>query len=1333
MLTINYGGSKVNKDETSEALSSKKMLEMLNKAAITFVSQSEESFEARIENGVRAICDIAKLDRFCVFRNFPMPDCLHTSQVYRWDREANGTIESAPELIDTSYSKLAPRWEAVLANNEVVNGPVKTMPESGMLQSFGIVSALVVPLFIKNAFWGFALFEDRHEERYFDKEHIEIMCSAAFLCANTLIQRQMEIEKDEVSKTLENSKKMLEMLNKAAIIFASQSEKSFEARIENGVRAICDMAMLDRFSIFRNSTMPDGLHMSQIYRWDRKAGGTTEIFHEVLKDSLYSKLAPRWETILPNNEIVNGPVRLTPEAAMLQSFGVVSVLVVPIFVENAFWGFALFEDRYKERYFDTEQVEMMRSAAFLCTNTLIQRQMEINIAKSNELNNSILDAVPVAIITLNENVDILNCNKAATKMFKGSKQQVIEHFFDLSLEYQPDGSKSYEKAKEFAKNIFTKESNVVFEWMHVSFSGEVIPCEVTTAMIEYKDERFGLAYIYDLRNIKKIEAAVADAQDMTRAITEANPMSYVLFDDEGQVVDCNEAIVKMLGGKNKQDILDNYVTVFCPERQSSSNKISREEAKVLLNKAVVEGKCTFEWDMQSASGEIIPTENTLTLIVLKNKKFVISFKYDLRNRKILLSNIRKQSNLLASKLELQKSITEVSENFILHEDINVSINLVLEKLGKNLNVSRVLVFCVNYENKSVCAVNEWYANDNVPRAKKERFENFTAEKSLFPFNLDEHSQRIVVLCQNVASEHKFSKFGAMDIVSFIFAPLYVEGCLWGVVCAENCALPHEWTEDERTFFATASNIMSGAIMRNIYLTRLQQSLDKVVALSKLKDDFLSRISHEIRTPMNAILGIAEMQLQNETIPQKKEALSIIHNSGKTLLHIINDLLDLSKIEAKKMEIVSVKYEIASLINDTVQLYAARMEKKLIRFNLEVDENIPAELFGDELRIKQVLNNILSNAFKYTAAGEVSMSVAAEKIKDQNSDVMMIFRISDTGQGMTEEQKSKIFNEYYRFNLVNNRMIGGTGLGMTIVQNLVTLMGGSISIESEVDKGSVFTVSLPQKIASPKLLGKEIADNLQSFRMSSFSQTKKDNVANDLSYGSVLIVDDLESNLYVAKGFLEPYGLSIETAISGFEAIDKIKSGKIYDIVFMDHMMPKMDGIEAVKIIRSMGYTYPIIALTANAIVGQAEIFLESGFDAFISKPINTTQLDAELNKFIRNKQTQKQESPKTQMHTDLQKVNAKLLSIFAHDARNTLPVLESALANIETISEEDFHLYAIAAHGIKSALANIGQAELSQMAYSLEKAGKMQDKNIIGLQTQELVDALKKIITEIEG
>jgi CheY-like chemotaxis protein len=226
--------------------------------------------------------------------------------------------------------------------------------------------------------------------------------------------------------------------------------------------------------------------------------------------------------------------------------------------------------------------------------------------------------------------------------------------------------------------------------------------------------------------------------------------------------------------------------------------------------------------------------------------------------------------------------------------------------------------------------------------------------------------------------------------------------------------------------------------------------------------------------------------------------------------------------------------------------------------------------------------------------------------------------------MTQDQIQKLFDEYSRFNLQTNRVTEGTGLGMSITKNLIELMDGSITVESEPGKGSTFTVHIPQGIAGSGVLGAEVVENLRQLRFTSILQMKKAQAAQivrePMPYGKILIVDDVETNLYVAKGLMAPYGLSIDTVESGYETIDKIKAGKVYDIIFMDHMMPRMDGIEATREIRKMGYTQPIIALTANAMAGQAEIFLMNGFDDFISKPIDLRQLNMALNKHIRDKQ-----------------------------------------------------------------------------------------------------------------
>ena len=509
-----------------------------------------------------------------------------------------------------------------------------------------------------------------------------------------------------------------------------------------------------------------------------------------------------------------------------------------------------------------------------------------------------------------------------------------------------------------------------------------------------------------------------------------------------------------------------------------------------------------------------------------------------------------------------------------------------------------------------------------------------------------------------------------------------------------------------------------------------------------KSAFLAKMSHEIRTPMNVILGVTEIQLQEETIsPAIRESYMMIYNSGNLLLGIINDILDLSKIEAGKMELVPAKYELASLINDTVQLNIMRNKSKQIKFELDIDENVPLELIGDEIRIKQILNNLLSNAFKYTDKGEVKLLISADKGEGDDYAVL-IFEISDTGQGMTQEQASRLFvTEYIRFNLEANRAVEGTGLGINITNHLVQMMDGKISVESELGKGTKFTVRLPQKRVDSRILGKEHAENLMQLRIQDSSRSKRVQFVREyMPYGNVLIVDDVETNLHVTRGLMAPYGLSIELVSSGYDAIEKIKNGKVYDIIFMDHMMPGMDGIEATKIIRELGYTQPVVALTANALIGQVKVFLDNGFNDFVSKPIDIRQLNNILNKLIRDKQTpeviaeaRKQKNEKTKYAQVMQAADAALHTIFVRDAKNVLQIFESMLKNLADASDEDLHLYAVKAHAIKGALANIGEMTLSQMAFTLEKAGKERNKIVIEHKTQGLIDALESIIERSEA
>ena len=530
------------------------------------------------------------------------------------------------------------------------------------------------------------------------------------------------------------------------------------------------------------------------------------------------------------------------------------------------------------------------------------------------------------------------------------------------------------------------------------------------------------------------------------------------------------------------------------------------------------------------------------------------------------------------------------------------------------------------------------------------------------------------------------------------------------------------------------------MQHSVDMTELIVAKELAEQSNRYKSIFLANMSHEIRTPMNAILGVAEIQLHNGAHSHDAaEAFNTIYDSGNLLLNIINDILDFSKIEAGKLEIIPVKYDIPSLLIDTVQLNHVRYENKPIEFKLFVDEATPLELYGDELRIKQILNNLLSNAFKYTESGEVDLSVTVELEKDENKQtiVILVFCVKDTGQGMTENQLGELFHEYIRFNSEANCTVVGTGLGMCITKRLIDMMNGSISVKSEYGKGSEFTVRIPQKLVSLKICGAELADNLRQFDFQKVNKTRKTRLMHEyMPYGSVLVVDDVASNLYVAKGMLLPYGLKIETAVSGFEAVEKVKNGNIYDIIFMDHMMPKMDGIEALEIIRDTGYAHPIVALTANAMAGQAQFFLASGFDGFISKPVDSRELNIILNDFIRDKQppevikAARREKKKSMDLTQKPSLKPETLNFFVKDAENTVSVLEEICAR-GGCDDEDLQMYVVTIHGIKSALANIGEIELSSIASDLELAGQKKDKGVILSETRGFLDALRSVVEKL--
>jgi signal transduction histidine kinase/CheY-like chemotaxis protein len=400
---------------------------------------------------------------------------------------------------------------------------------------------------------------------------------------------------------------------------------------------------------------------------------------------------------------------------------------------------------------------------------------------------------------------------------------------------------------------------------------------------------------------------------------------------------------------------------------------------------------------------------------------------------------------------------------------------------------------------------------------------------------------------------------------------------------------------------------------------LRKQTETAITASESKSAFLATMSHEIRTPLNAVIGLADIELR-KTLPKETfNNIKKIRTSGSNLLSIINDILDISKIESHNLELIPNEYHTPSLINDTIQLNILRIGDKPITFKLEIDETLPARLYGDELRIKQVFNNLLSNAFKYTKEGTVCMALSHTM---QGNETILTMSVKDSGMGIRPEDQKLLFSDYMQVDLKAHRSIEGTGLGLAISKRLMELMGGTISLVSEYGRGSCFTIMFRQGIIDSTGIGKKTVESLRNFQWTEEKQEKIETYT-QMPDRRVLVVDDVEINLEVAKGIMEVYGFTIDCVTSGRQAIALIEdNGLHYDAVFMDHMMPDMDGMEATKYIREeigtdYARTVPIIALTANALIGNEDNFLANGFTAFLSKPLDPRQLDEVINKYVK--------------------------------------------------------------------------------------------------------------------
>ncbi len=512
-------------------------------------------------------------------------------------------------------------------------------------------------------------------------------------------------------------------------------------------------------------------------------------------------------------------------------------------------------------------------------------------------------------------------------------------------------------------------------------------------------------------------------------------------------------------------------------------------------------------------------------------------------------------------------------------------------------------------------------------------------------------------------------------------------------------------------------------------TEIMEAKKKAENADRAKSSFLASMSHEIRTPINAVLGMNEMILRETKDPAILEYASNIQTAGRTLLSLINSILDFSKIEEGKMEIVPVSYDTASVLNNLVVSVSERARQKGLELKVEIDPLLPATMVGDDVRVSQVALNLLTNAVKYTEKGTVTFSVQGEKKGD--GEIVLKFAVKDTGIGIRKEDIPKLFEIFERLDEVRNHSIEGTGLGISIVTKLLKMMGSELKVESVYGEGSCFSFEILQKIEDDTPIG-DYSLRLETSRSTEFTETLL------APESRILVVDDNEMNLKVAKNLFRLFDITPDLVESGKAALERLQDGETYHIIFLDHMMPEMDGIETLNCMKENNLlsenTY-VIALTANAVNGAKERYLSAGFDSYLSKPIDVSKLEQKLIHYLpkeicsfRDAEEAEKEKEAAREKEAEEDSGIKKLSLYGFDTASglryaagdedfyidlatgfakgcdtLLPILRSDLEN------GDLADYQIRVHALKSTARQIGANELSDMALAQELAAKDRD------------------------
>ena len=929
-----------------------------------------------------------------------------------------------------------------------------------------------------------------------------------------------------------------------------------------------------------------------------------------------------------------------------------------------------------------------------------------------------------------------------------------------------------------------------------------------------------------------------------KTMLDSNPFNTIMFDEHANILDINLSAINYFDVADSKDLSKELPTILnrlTPEYQPSGRKSIPFSER--LKTAFLQGDCRFETTFIS-DGKELHFDTIMKRVIYDGRDAVVTYMFDLTEQKEIQYDLKYHDDLLTALSKMA--------NLLLTADVieweTTLLNKAFESIGIATEVDRVYVWKNHVgddERLYTSQIVEW-----SPYAESVQGGELAVDiafDDVLPVwretLLKGISVNTIVKDADPAVQRQLSPQG---VVSVLLVPIFLQEKFWGFIGFDDCHNERKFTNVEEAVLRISgfmAMVINDTIQNEVAINLLAEREAALIS-AQTKSNFLANMSHEIRTPLNAILGMAELIMHEDTSDSVSAHATDIRNACRGLVAIINDVLDISKIESGKLEITKTKYHISSLLMDVVSIIKTRTDNKHLALIVNIDSNIPDELIGDELRTKQILINILGNAVKYTHEGHITLAVEGRKEGDA---YRLSFAVTDTGIGIKEEDMEKVFVLFEQIDTTKNRNIEGTGLGLPISRQLAEMMDGFLEMKSEYGVGSTFTFNILQEVAdytpiasvenaedifvlifenrdahlaslefSIKSLGchyevctnrsemlerlsnkkcdyifvsilyienilevakqkqpdakivvlsgegkqydmdgiQSISMPINSLQLASIFNDELENYkgsSGDILGASiiapdanVLVVDDNIVNLKVGIGLLDIYMIKADSASSGKRAIEMVQE-KDYDIVFMDYMMPEMDGIDTTVAIRKLGSKYenlPIIALTANAVGGVKEMFIAEGLNDYLPKPIALAKLSMILRKWLPEEKQLRQAGTKIidSAHFEIEGldiengiINAggssedykEILEIYAADNERRQVELENYFRN------GNIKAFTTCVHAIKSASANVGAEEISINALKLEEAGKINDIETIDANLWTFLELLRVLLTDI--